>query len=107
LLISREDITSLGFILPSDHNSDVVQMKRGKGCRQCRHTGYLGREGVFEVLSITDDIKKLIIQKESAEAIKKTAHKEGMKLLKENVTVTVLKGRTTYKEAQRCISQEE
>ncbi len=103
--LSRDDFSSLGFTLPHDYKDNVVQLKKGRGCRQCRNTGYFGREGVFEILTVTEDIKKLIIRNESSEVIKRTAHKQGMTLLKENVIVKILKGRTTYNEAQRCISQ--
>jgi general secretion pathway protein E len=105
--LARADLENLGLELPFDSQADVIQMKRGEGCRQCRSTGYLGREAVFEVLSVTDEIKKLINQKESSDVIKKVAHKQGMKLLKENALVKIAKGRTTYNEVLRCISQED
>ncbi len=54
-----------------------MELKRGTGCRQCRTTGYQGREGVFEVLRMTEEIKKLINEGAPAEVIKKTACSAG------------------------------
>jgi type II secretory ATPase GspE/PulE/Tfp pilus assembly ATPase PilB-like protein len=72
----------------------------------CRQSGYLGRHGVFEVLPVTDDIRKLIEQKEPAEAIKKSACQGGMKPLRENAIAKLLKGITTYHEVLRCTAKE-
>ena len=105
--LSRDDLVSLGLNLPFDANMNTVKMKRGRGCRLCRQTGYFGREAVFEVLDITDEIKKLIYQKKPFNVIRETARKQGMRLLKENAIEKILKGRTTYNEVLRCISQED
>lgn len=104
-LLSREELDNLGLDLPVDSQVDTIEMKRGKGCRQCRSTGYMGREGVFEVLRVTDESRRLINQKELSDVIKKIAQKQGMKLLKENAVAKVLKGRTTYNEVLRCVNQ--
>lgn len=103
--ISRVDLAGLGIDLPE--SPETLEIKRGKGCLRCRSTGYLGREGVYEVLSVTDEIKKLINQKAPSDVIKKQGHAQGMKLLKENAVAKILKGRTTYTEVLRCISQED
>lgn len=105
--LSQADLGGLGITLPTDIEAEIVQMKRGKGCRQCRSTGYLGREAVFEVLTVSEEIKKLINQKASIDVIKKTAKTQGMKLLKENAVVKIVKGITTYSEVLRCINQED
>lgn len=105
--LGRDDFMDLGMELPPEFQNDVIEMKRGKGCLHCRSTGFIGREGVFEVLRVTDEIKKLIIQKEPSDEIKKAGHAQGMKLLRENSVLKILKGRTTYTEVLRCISQED
>ncbi|MEI6125966.1 MAG: ATPase, T2SS/T4P/T4SS family [Pseudomonadota bacterium] len=104
--LARDDFMDLGIELPPEFQNDVIEMKRGKGCLQCRATGFIGREGVFEVLRVTDEIKKLIIRKVPSDEIKKVGHAQGMKLLRENSVIKILKGRTTYTEVLRCISQE-
>ncbi len=105
--LTGEDFETLGFSLPADIRNKPINLKKGKGCRHCRDTGYRGREGIFEVLSITDEIKNHINTQKSSDIIKQTAQKQGMKLLRENAVTKILKGKTTYNEVLRCISQED
>ena len=101
--LSGSDLWNLGIDVTFKHE---VELKRGTGCRVCRQSGYLGRHGVFEVLPVSDDIRKLIEQKEPAEAIKKSACQGGMKPLRENAIAKLLKGITTYHEVLRCTAKE-
>lgn len=101
--LSGSDLWNLGIDVTFKHE---VELKRGTGCRVCRQSGYLGRHGVFEVLPVTDDIRKLIERKESAEDIKKSACQGGMKTLRENAIAKLLKGITTYHEVLRCTAKE-
>ncbi|MCX8043612.1 MAG: GspE/PulE family protein [Desulfobacterota bacterium] len=104
--LAPDELETLGIPLYSSVSGSIA-MKRGTGCLQCRQTGFKGREGVFEVLRVTDSIKKLIDQKASSDIIKKTAQHEGMKTLLENAVLKILKGKTTYGEVLRCISHED
>ena len=105
--LNSPDLKRLGIGLSDDSDEEIVELKRGAGCRQCRTTGYQGREGVFEVLRMTEEIKKLINEGAPAEVIKKTACRQGMRPLRDNAAAKILKGRTTYTEVLRCISQED
>ncbi len=105
--LEREDLKNLGFTLPDKTEKNAINLKKGKGCRHCRETGYRGREGIFEVLNVTEEIKQHINLKEPPSTIKKTAQKQGMLLLRENAVTKILKGKTTYNEVLRCISQED
>jgi general secretion pathway protein E len=104
--LARDEIAALGISLPEPHGGSM-EIKHGRGCIKCRQTGYIGREGVFEVLRITDEIKKLINTKEPSDVIKKAGHAQGMKLLIENAAAKIIRGRTTYSEVLRCISHED
>jgi type IV pilus assembly protein PilB len=55
---------------------------RGRGCDRCKNTGYAGRLAIIEAMSITDDIRRLIIQRASAHEISKVAIALGMKTLR-------------------------
>ena len=68
------------------------------GCKKCNNTGYYGRIGIFEVLSITDTIKDLITKGASSIEIRKTALKEGYKPLIIDGIEKVLSGITTLDE---------
>ncbi len=105
--LSGDEFQTLGIGTFTDMDMDSVDLKRGKGCRRCRGTGYKGRQAVFEVLRITDDIKQLINDRAPAEAIKQQAYSQGMKSLRDNAITKILKGRTTYTEVLRCIHQED
>jgi type II secretory ATPase GspE/PulE/Tfp pilus assembly ATPase PilB-like protein len=79
---------------------------RGKGCEACRHTGYQGRTGVFEMLSLTDDIRELILKKAPSHQIKQKAMAGGMKVLKQSGWEKIRKGITTLDEVLR-VTQED
>jgi len=79
-----------------------IRAYRGKGCKVCHETGYVGRIGVFEVLLVTDTIKDLITNKENAEIIKKAAVKEGMTTMYEDGLSKVQQGITTVEEVLRA-----
>ncbi|MFO7885412.1 MAG: type II secretion system ATPase GspE [Desulfobacteraceae bacterium] len=74
---------------------------RAKGCSSCFNTGYSGREAVFEILEVDEDIKKTVLTTCDAGRIKETALKKGMRTLRENGTEKVLKGITTVEEVLR------
>jgi general secretion pathway protein E len=78
-----------------------ITLYRGKGCLKCRGTGYLGRNGIFEVLPVTESIKKIATAETDLEALRARAKKEGMATLRENAIKKLLGGETTYEEVLR------
>ncbi|NLV67111.1 MAG: type II secretion system ATPase GspE [Spirochaetes bacterium] len=74
---------------------------RGKGCEACLNTGYTGRVGIFELLVISDKIKKLIMTGSDASTIREQALKEGMVSLLEDGINKVIAGVTTLDEVLR------
>jgi len=83
-----------------EKNKDYV-FYRGKGCQQCKETGYKGRVGLFESLRISDEISELIVKEISSIAIKKRAEKEGMESLKRDGLSKALQGITSIEEVTR------
>jgi len=55
---------------------------RGRGCDRCKNTGYAGRTAIIEVMTITDEIRKMVIERKSAMEIGKMATAQGMKTLR-------------------------
>ncbi len=84
-----------------------LQFARGAGCPACAGRGYRGRSGVFEVLRISDAIKRLVFAGRSALDIQEAAMGEGMVLMQECAVRKVLEGVTTPEEALRVIFVEE
>ena len=79
---------------------------RGRGCRNCQGTGYRGRQGVFEMMPITDEIRALILERTSSRVIRKVAVEQGMKSLREDGWRLIREGRTTVDEVLRMTKDE-
>jgi len=78
-----------------------IKIYKGKGCKACNNTGYMGRTGIYEFLLVNDEIRKLILQKTSSDIIKKKAIELGMKVLRQDGWEKVLAGITTPEEVMR------
>ena len=77
------------------------------GCERCSHTGYQSRSGIFEYLKITDEIRRLILEKRDSNIIKEVARKSGMRTLREDGWLKVRQGVTTIPEVLRVTQEEE
>ena len=77
------------------------KFKRGRGCLHCRQTGFSGRIGVFEVLPMSEKLRRLISHQGSSLDIYKTAREEGMRTLREAAIEKVFRGITTTTEMAR------
>ncbi len=71
---------------------------RGEGCDACNGSGYSGRQGLYEVLPMTPDLRRMILEGESADELNRTAVEQGMITLREDGLVKVRKGITTLDE---------
>ncbi|MDR2423011.1 MAG: GspE/PulE family protein [Deltaproteobacteria bacterium] len=90
----------LGFITQGD-----LTLTQGRGCDECRNTGYLGRVAAVEVMPFSDALKELIMNPEqNAIAFKNQARTEGMSTLRENALDLMLAGKTTIQEVLRVTS---
>ncbi|MBF0230840.1 MAG: type II/IV secretion system protein [Desulfamplus sp.] len=78
-------------------NGDVI-LKRGKGCVNCRYTGYKGRKAVFEVLPYSENLKKITSADVNISELRKIADIEGFVTLRERAITKMLNGETTYQE---------
>lgn len=75
----------------------------GRGCEQCFHTGYFGRTGVFEVLTVSDEMKEAIFRGDSQAALRRLAIQAKMQTLAQSALNRVLDGTTTPEEFLRVI----
>jgi general secretion pathway protein E len=73
----------------------------GAGCKACTYTGYLGRTGIFEILSISDEIRRLLVAGASVTEIRAQAIKEGMMTLAKDGMLKAKAGTTTPYEVLR------
>lgn len=83
-----------------------ITVFRGQGCKICHFTGYTGRIGIFEVLEMTEGIRKLITEKNDSDIIVKKAQEEGMATMLDDGLAKVLQGMTTLEEVLRVTKVE-
>jgi general secretion pathway protein E len=89
--------------------SDITDVKfyEGKGCEQCKHTGYKGRTAIYEILVVDNEIRNLIMARKSADVIKEAAIKRGMRTLRQDGWEKIKKGITTPAEVIRVTEAQE
>ena len=91
--LSRAGITKAGLIKGN--------LYKGRGCDKCLNTGYSGRIGIFELMPLTDKLRKLIMTGSDAATLKQQAIAEGMKTLLQDGIDKAVKGLTTLEEILR------
>ena len=92
---TKEDLSRLGL------KDDGNKYYHGKGCVQCRQTGYRGRSGIFEILEMRQDIRKLVFENANQEVIREKAIEQGMVSLREAGINKLKDGVTTFEEVLR------
>ena len=100
--VDAASLRKLGFPLA---DKETVELKRGKGCLQCRNTGYLGRLGIFEIFPLSEQLKKLVAGKANDADLRQVAVREGMTTLREDAWRKVQAGLTTVEEAVRVTGE--
>jgi type IV pilus assembly protein PilB len=88
---------------PEVCDRDDVVLHRAKGCSRCNNTGYRGRLGLYEVMVVSEAIRRLTVERKSADEIGRVAAAEGMKSLREDGIDKVLLGMTSVEEIARVI----
>lgn len=91
------DLEEYGYHDPS------YKLCRAKGCLTCNNTGYKGREAVFEFLTVTEEMKRLILDRATVAEVKDLAVSQGMKTLKDEGIYKMMEGRTSLEEIMRVI----
>ncbi len=96
----REDIFK-----PEVLNDPSLTFMRAVGCPACGNTGFHGRLGVFEIFSVRDEMKQLVLQGASSQEIQALALKDGMTTIAQDAYLKVIDKKTTIEEVER-VSQE-
>ncbi len=114
---SEQEIKELKEILDEIPNFDILQYQsrftkanqvllyKGDGCRKCGGTGYKSRIGIFEFLTVTKEIAKMIMEEESTGEISRKAVDSGMLTMGQDGFLKVLRGMTTMQEVLRVVTQ--
>jgi len=88
---------------PIAPGEDRVKIYRPAGCVRCGGTGYRGRTGVFELLVVSEPIRRLVLSRASASEIRETAIREGMVTMRQNGFQKVREGITSVEEVLRVV----
>ncbi|WP_457572806.1 GspE/PulE family protein [Desulfolithobacter sp.] len=100
--VNGAELVRLGFPVEGD---GPLELKRGKGCRHCRGTGYSGRLGIFEIFPLSEQLKKLVADRATDARLRQVAIGEGMTTLREDAWRKVRRGVTTLEEAIRVTGE--
>ena len=90
------DLATLGY----DSNAEL-ELYQSAGCSVCKHTGYLGRTAVYEIMKLDYTARTMIMENVNPEDLRNYMRKAGMKTLQENCREMVLRGETTVDELVR------
>ncbi len=85
----------------SDAESSLYRFRIGRGCRECRGSGYKGRKAIAELMILNDELRELITTRASIRHLKEAAHRAGTRLLREAALDAVRQGKTTLEEINR------
>jgi type IV pilus assembly protein PilB len=96
----EQDIIDKAELIP-----EGMTAYHGVGCNECRHTGYRGRTGIFELMVIDRDTRRLILERASSDVIRQKVVEKGMTVLRDSGWEKVREGVTSIEEVLR-VSQE-
>ncbi len=103
-VVERDYLTRIGF--PADEVA-TTKFMRGTGCEECRLLGYQGRQGIHELLLVTEALRPLIMNRAPASTIAQRAQADGMRTLRTDGWKKVQTGITTIEEVLRVTQTEE
>jgi type IV pilus assembly protein PilB len=96
--IPPQRLVKVGF---SEEEAESVKAFKGKGCAQCNSSGYRGRVALYEVMSLGDELKELVLEGASTDEIKRSAIRNGMNTLRMSGLTKVKHGVTSIEEILR------
>jgi type II secretory ATPase GspE/PulE/Tfp pilus assembly ATPase PilB-like protein len=84
--------------------TDPATIYQAVGCAACRQTGYKGRLGIYEMLTMSEEIERLTAASSPSSEIRRQARREGMRTMREDGVLKVLAGETTLNELARTVA---
>jgi type IV pilus assembly protein PilB len=83
---------------------DSAEIYQSVGCSACRQTGYRGRLGIYEMLTMSEEIERLTAASAPSSEMRRQARREGMRTMREDGVMKVLAGETTLNELSRTVA---
>lgn len=103
--LTPEELQGLSGVIPEKLLAKQKKFWRAEGCSECNDTGYSKRIGIFEILEVTDTIRKLIMRKSNADEINAAAREAGMTTMLEDGFMKAAAGITSITEILRVIHE--
>jgi type IV pilus assembly protein PilB len=100
---SEKDFYAAGYGEADVEGLDISTLYRAVGCRTCGHTGYSGRMVLAEVMNVTEEIDRMIIEQDSIANIERKACEQGMRTLRADGLLRAVQGHTTLEEVLRVV----
>ena len=97
---SPEVLEAVGI---SASESAGIRFRRGRGCRMCYGRGYSGRMGIYEIMAIDNDLRRLIMRRATEQELQEAAERSGMRSLRDCALLAVKSGITTPEEMGRVV----
>jgi type IV pilus assembly protein PilB len=98
---TQEELLAAGFAF--EDGSELPKLHRAVGCTACSNTGYKSRLALHEVMVVTEQIEKLVVDHASSEEIKRVAIAQGMISLRDDGMEKVKQGHTSIEEVLRVV----
>ena len=99
--ITPEHLTSIGFTADKASRTKVY---KGKGCSKCKDTGYKGRQGIYEILEISENMENAILQNKNTTELKVIAAKDKFVTMQEMGRSYLVEGVISFEEFERVLS---
>ena len=97
-LPTEEELMELA-LMPSDVEGRTFF--RGRGCPECKKTGYRGRMALFEIMTMDDTLREMVMSQASTAVLRAEARRRGMQTLRESGLISIYDGQTTIDEVVR------
>ncbi len=105
-LMIEEELEKIPAVVKEDLNiPSPLKIYKADGCKHCSEEGVVGRMGIFEVLSMTQELGEIILKNPTDKEIKEEAFRQGMITLKQDGMLKVVQGRTTIEEVIRATEE--
>ena len=99
--INPAGLAQIGF---TPEQASRAKVSKGKGCPKCNNSGYKGRMGIYEILSISKAIKEAILKKATTPELREIAIKEGFRTMQDMGREMILSGDLNFREFERVLS---
>ena len=101
----REEVATPPALRALFRDGEPKSFFRGRGCHDCRGTGFRGRIGIYELLRMTESVRALVLERASDSRLIDQGRKEGMTSLREECIGLVARGETTLEEVLRVTAE--